>query len=400
MNTMQWNLHLILKASACCLTALCLTLGSTALIADEKGDKKGDEKKEEVKKEEPKKEAPKKEEPKKEAEKPAPKKEEPKKEEPKAPAVTVKTLVTNLENPSGIAIQAGTGHVFVASRYGVYRYDAKGKTVDLEIAGYPTDIYGKGPMYNIGPLGLAFLDKDHLVVGDGSRPDAEELVRIYKVGDKPVAKWVKEDTAVQTLGPIKASDKSAKGEGNFYGVAVGGGDIFITCNGDDTKGWVAKSVVKDGKAGPLELTIATKEATSVDAPVAITFSPDGKELVIGQMGEMNVANDALLTFYDPKTGKLTKSLKTGLSDIAGLAYSPKTKKLYATDFSWVDTTKGGLFELKIDGDKVTAEKIVSLDKPAAIAFDAEGNLYLTAFGTQGKDAEKSPGSLAIINAGL
>ncbi|MFH1299710.1 MAG: hypothetical protein ABIK07_01520 [Planctomycetota bacterium] len=397
---MQWNLHLILKASACCLTALCLTLGSTALIADEKGDKKGDAKKEEAKKEEPKKETPKKEEPKKEAEKPAPKKEEPKKEEPKAPAVTVKTLVTNLENPSGIAIQDGTGHVFVASRYGVYRYDAKGKTVDLEIAGYPTDIYGKGPMYNIGPLGLAFLDKDHLVVGDGSRPDAEELVRIYKVGDKPVAKWVKEDTAVQTLGPIKASDKSAKGEGNFYGVAVGGGDIFITCNGDDTKGWVAKSVVKDGKAGPLELTIATKEATSVDAPVAITFSPDGKELVIGQMGEMNVANDALLTFYDPKTGKLTKSLKTGLSDIAGLAYSPKTKKLYATDFSWVDTTKGGLFELKIDGDKVTAEKIVSLDKPAAIAFDAEGNLYLTAFGTQGKDAEKSPGSLAIINAGL
>ncbi len=397
---MQWNLHLILKASACCLTALCLTLGSTALIADEKGDKKGDEKKEEAKKEEPKKEAPKKEEPKKEAEKPAPKKEEPKKEEPKAPAVTVKTLVTNLENPSGIAIQEGTGHVFVASRYGVYRYDAKGKTVDLEIAGYPTDIYGKGPMYNIGPLGVAFLDKDHLVVGDGSRPDAEELVRIYKVGDKPVAKWVKEDTAVQTLGPIKASDKTAKGEGNFYGVAVGGGDIFITCNGDDTKGWVAKSVVKDGKAGPLELTIATKEATSVDAPVAITFSPDGKELVIGQMGEMNVANDSLLTFYDPKTGKLTKSLKTGLSDIAGLAYSPKTKKLYATDFSWVDTTKGGLFELKIDGDKVTAEKIISLDKPAAIAFDAEGNLYLTAFGTQGEDAEKSPGSLAIIKAGL
>lgn len=402
---MQWNLNLIFKASACCLTALCLTLGSTALIADEKGDKKGDEKKEAAKKEEPKKEAPKKEapkkeEPKKEAAKPAPKKEAPKKEEPKKPAVTVKTLVTNLENPSGLAIQDGTGHVFVASRYGIYRYDAKGKTVDLEIAGYPTDVYGKGPKYNVGPLGVAFMSKDQLVVGDGSRPDGEELVRIYKVGDKPVAKWVKEDTAVQTLGPIKAGDKTAKGEGNFYGVAVGGGDIFITCNGDDTKGWVAKSVIKDGKAGPLELTIATKEATNVDAPVAITFSPDGKELVIGQMGEMNVANDALLTFYDPKTGKLKKSLKTGLSDIAGLAYSPKTKKLYATDFSWVDTTKGGLFELKIDGDKVTAEKIVSLDKPAAIAFDKEGNLYLTAFGTQGKDPEKSPGSLAIIKAGL
>lgn len=400
---MQWNLHQLFKVSACCLTALCLTLGSSLLVADEKGDKKGDAKKE-TKKEAPKKEAAKKEAPKKEekkpAAKPAAKKAEPKKEAPKKPAVTVKTLVTNLENPSGIAIQEGTGHVFVASRYGIYRYDAKGKTVDLEIAGYPTDIYGKGPKYNVGPLGLAFLSKDQLVVGDGSRPDGSELVRIYKVGDKPVAKWAKEDTAAQTLGPIKAGPKTAKGEGNFYGVATGGGDIFVTCNGDDTKGWVAKSVVKDGKAGPLELTIATKEATKVDAPVAITFSLDGKQLVIGQMGEMNVANDSLLTFYDPKTGKLTKSLKTGLSDIAGLAYSPKTKKLYATDFSWVDTKKGGLFELKIDGDKVTAEKIVSLDKPAAIAFDKDGNLYLSSFGTQGKDAEKSPGSLAMIKAGL
>ncbi len=56
--------------------------------------------------------------------------------------------------------------------------------------------------------------------------------------------------------------------------------------------------------------------------------------------------------------------------------------------------------MKIEGDKVTAEKVISLDKPAAIAFDKEGNLYLTSFGTQGKDAEKSPGSLAVIKAGL
>ena len=62
---------------------------------------------------------------------------------------------------------------------------------------------------------------------------------------------------------------------------MGDGAIYITCNGDDTKGWVAKSVIKDGKAGPLEPSIATKEATNVDAPVAITFSLDGKELVIG-----------------------------------------------------------------------------------------------------------------------
>ncbi len=198
----------------------------------------------------------------------------------------------------------------------------------------------------------------------------------------------------------KRATNRPKAKATFTALPLVVDTIFVTCNGDDTKGWVAKSVIKDGKAGPLELSIETKTATNVDAPAAITFTLDGKELVVGQMGEVNVAGDALLTFYDPKTGKLTKSLKTGLSDIAGLAYSPKTKKLYATDFSWVDAAKGGLFELKIEGDKVTAEKVISLDKPAAIAFDKEGNLYLTVFGTQGKDPEKSPGSLSVIKAGL
>ena len=230
--------------------------------------------------------------------------------------ITMKPLVSNLENPSGIAVHEVTGHVFIASRYGVYRYNSDTHAVTLEIANStkPTGTYGKGTFetstkFNIGPLGLAFLDKDHLIVGDGSKADAEELVRVYKIGAEPAKTAITEDKAVHTLGPIKAGELSVKGEGNFYGVAVGAGAIFITSNGDDTKGWVVKSEIKDGKPGPLTPSIATKVATEVDAPVAITFSLDGKELVIGQMGEMNVAGDALLTTYDPKTGKLKKSTK-------------------------------------------------------------------------------------------
>jgi len=336
----------------------------------------------------------------------APAKKTPPKKTPakKTPPKTLKALkrVIDLESPTGIAIQPGTGHVFIASRWGVYRYLPKEHKVSLEIDGYGTGVYGKGPKYNIGPLGLAFLDQSHLVVGDGSRKDGEELVRVYKVGDKPLApkKWVKEDTAAFTLGPIKPGKQSKRGEGNFYGVAIGAGSIFVTSNGDDTKGWILKSVVKDGKPGALATAIATKTATGVDAPVAITFSPDGKELVVGQMGEMNVAGDSLLTIYDPATGKLKKKYTTGLSDITGLAYSPKTKKLYATDFSWTDPTKGGLFELQIAGDKVTAKKILPFDKPAAIAFDKAGKLYVTEFGTQAKGSKMSPGSLQVVDPGL
>ena len=317
--------------------------------------------------------------------------------------VKAKVLARGLDNPTGVAVHPKSGDVYIATHSGVMKYTAGAKkkkgSATLAIGGYPdpTDIYGKGPKYPIGPLGVTFTSDGLLVVGDGSRKDGAELVRIYKVDGE---KAIKESDAVHTLGPIKPSDQSAKGEGNFYGVAIGAGAIYITCNGDDTKGWIAKAEVKDGKPGTLVPTIATKEQTQVDAPVPLTFSPDGSELVVGQMGEVNVAGDSLLTTYDPKTGTLKKKWKTGLSDIAGLAYSPKTKKLYAVDFSWVDAKQGGLFRLDIEGDAVKATKLVSLDKPTALAFDKEGKLYITVFGTEDPNGDRSPGKLLSIEPGL
>ncbi len=314
------------------------------------------------------------------------------------------TVLSGIDNPCGVAVQLATGHVFIAAHSGVHRLDPKSGKAHVEINGFPTDVYGKGPKYNIGPLGLAFLDDEHLIVGDGSRPDGEELVRIFKVGkDSPHANHdpINEEAAVVTLGPIKASEETAKGEGNFYGVATNGKLIFVTCNGDDTKGWVAKSEVKQGKPGPLKLAIATKVVTDTDAPVPAIFSLDGKDLVVGQMGEVtSPPGDSLLTIYDPETGKLKKKYKTVLNDIAGLAYSPITKKLYATDYSWSDPKAGGLFRLDISGDEVTATKIASLDKPTALAFDKSGVLYVAVFGTVAEGSEKPAGSLVKFESGL
>lgn len=315
-----------------------------------------------------------------------------------------KVRVTNLENPSGVGVHAGTGDVFVASRYGVYRYNPAAKKVHLEIAGYPepVDTYGKGPTYNIGPLGIGFLGAEHLIVGDGSRPDGQELVRVYKINPEysDDAEPIKEESAEFTLGPIEAGEASAKGEGNFYGVAATDSAIYITCNGDDTKGWVAKADIMEGKPGTLTPFIATKEATEVDAPIGITLNPDQSQLVVSQGGEINIEGDSLLTMYNPADGTLSKKMATGLHDICGLAYSPKTGKLYCVDFAWIDTTQGGLFELVIDGDNVTANKLLSLDKPTALSFDANGKLYITVFGTQEEGSEKSPGQLIAIEPGL
>lgn len=373
------------------LTALSFAAVNLVPVAYAQDAAKTEEKKAEEKKAEEKKAEDKKPE-EKPADKPAP----------TATEAPPKLCVIHLENPSGVAVHPKTGHVFATSRQGIFRYVPATNKIYLEVEGFPTDEYGKGPKYNIGPLGVTTWGDDRLIVSDGSQKDGEEVIRIYKIADELPAKPRKATETESVLGPIKGNpEANYKGEGNYYAAVVWNDTIYVTSNGDDTKGWIVTSKITDGKPGELTPTIATKEATQVDAPVAITVTPDGTSLVVGQMGEVTVPGDSLLTMYD-KDGKMTKNYKTGLNDIAGLAYSPKTGKLYATDFAWAEEIKnnGGLFELEIVGDEVKPKKIMSLDRPTALAFDKDGRLYITVFGTGKDTGDKPTGGLLRLEPGL
>ncbi len=314
--------------------------------------------------------------------------------------VKVTPVLTGLLNPSGLAAEPGTTHLLVSDSGAgrILCFHTDGWEYEKVVTKFGKDVYGKGPMYDVGPLGLAFMGKQ-LVVGGGEKVDGEEVVSIFTM--PPHGKSITADKAT-TLGPIKAGADSAKGEGNFFGVAVTKNAIYITSNGDDTKGWILKSEISGGKAGPLKPFIATKSAVSVDAPAGIAVDKHG-HLVVGQMGEVGVAGDSLLTIYD-ESGKLLASPKTGLSDIVGLAYSPKSGKLYAVDFSWADPKAGGLFRIDLSGETkdatVKTEKLCSLDKPAAMAFGNDGALYVAEFGTQAEGSTVRPGRLVKIEGDL
>ena len=299
-------------------------------------------------------------------------------------------VLDGLHNPSGLAVQPGTGHLFVSdSGAGKIVRIVDGKAEDV-VTDFPSDVYGKGPKYNIGPLGLAFIDEDTLVVGGGGKPDTEEVIRVYTV-PKAGEEAIKADAMKATLGPLESNEEEAA-EGNYYAVAVTKTGIFATANGDDTKGWVVRAAInEDGTFGDLERYIATKEATNVDAPVAITVSPKG-HLVVGQMGEITAPNDGLVTFYDAKSKKMLLNLETGLHDETALIYSPKGH-LYALDFAWAKPEDGGLYRLDAEGkgdeQQITPKKIVALKKPAAIAFGTDGSLYIAVFGDTEGDGEEA-----------
>jgi DNA-binding beta-propeller fold protein YncE len=289
-----------------------------------------------------------------------------------------KALVENLDTPVGVAVQPSTGDVFVSVNKAIHRLKkAEGYEASVAVDGFASDIYGKGPKYNIGPLGLHFISPKVLAVGGGDLLDGAEVVRFYAISDKPGSIICSEVMA--SSGPIAAGASSVKGEGNFYALTQVGSDIFVTCNGDDTKGWISKITLDGEKPGPLTPFIATKEKLSTDAPCGIAVSPAG-DLVVSQMGEINVPADSLLCFYDPKTGNLKTQIKTALHDLVSIAYSKKTGKLYGVDFAWMDLAKGALVELVVEGDQVKVNKLADLTKPTAIAIDDEGNGFVTIIG--------------------
>jgi DNA-binding beta-propeller fold protein YncE len=312
----------------------------------------------------------------------------------------VEEVVGGLSNPCGVAVQPGTGKIFITdSANGRVCRVESGKLQDV-ITGSPKDVYGKGPFYDIGPLGLAFTgDGKSLVVGDGGYKDGQECIRVFSVPDagKPALNYEKD--ASQKLGPL-APAEGVLGEGNLYALALSSSALYVTCNGDDTKGWVAKADVNGTKFGKLERWLPTKEMVEVDAPVGITLSKQG-DIVVGQMGEVNKPQDSLLTFYSAKTGKMLMNLETKLYDITGLAYSPKTGLLYATDFAWMKSDEGGLYRLDASQSGVKTTKIASLDKPTALAFAPDGTLYVTVIGpkAEGENASKQ-GKLLKIAPGL
>ena len=161
---------------------------------------------------------------------------------------TVDTVAEGLNVPCGVAIQPETGHVFVAdSAAGRVVRIVDGKVEDV-IVDFPIDKYGKGPVYPIGPLGLTFIDQKVLAVGGGGYPDAKDKLRVYNVPDVGAAALNADEDDVSAL-ELPATEKLA-GEGNFYGVAFTGDALFVTCNGDDTKGWIARAGVKGAKLVP------------------------------------------------------------------------------------------------------------------------------------------------------
>jgi hypothetical protein len=315
------------------------------------------------------------------------------------PKVQVDSIISGLDNPTAVVLRPGTDELLVsesgAGRILRVAVGSPAKSTPL-ITGFPVADAPAGLGFRVGPLGIAFIDRNVFVVGSGGSKLGQEVVRLFTMPSAD--KTLTVDSAQQSLGPFPASSESTTGEGFFYSVLTLPEMVLVTSHGDDA-GYVLRSVSLQGKTfSGLRPLIKTKALTGAGNPTALAITKRG-ELVVGQSGSFDKPNDAMLSFFNPKNGKLLLTLPTGMHDIFALAYHPQSGNLYALDFAFAEGKDAGLYRIdaaKKDGKPAAVGvKIATLQRPTAMAFNGDGALYVTVLG-DAKQAGAKSGQLLKI----
>ncbi len=139
-------------------------------------------------------------------------------------------------------------------------------------------------------------------------------------------------------------------------------------------------------------------AINVTSPAMANGSKSG-HLVILETGGWTATADSRLKFFDPtaESDALRLDLDLPLIDAVAFAYSPTTKQLYVLDLNLNDPANGGLYRIDSAGSgAVRAEKLLTLARPSALAFGANGELWITTLG----ETPESEGRLVKVTESL
>ncbi len=322
----------------------------------------------------------------------------------------VEVVVDGLTHPSAIAIQPGTGHVFVSDSGAGRVVRVVDGELEPVITGFDVAALDNELPYDAGPLGLAFLNQETLVVGEGGMPVGEDLLRIFEVpksGESPITTDVlkkpdppKTNREARSLFPPVApvpeplslpSRANQPGLGDYYGILATEEAVYASTSGDAGRGWIARADrIRDGLTF-FQRFIGTQTETKSSNPMAITRSPEGY-LAIGLAGNADSTGDSKLAFYNEQ-GELLGSFPMGLNDVVGIAYGPKYGRLFAIDFDRQKPGGGGLYKIVATDDEVGCKpvKIMDLASPTAMRFDSRGDLYVSLLGDSNSTNDEGTG---------
>jgi hypothetical protein len=304
---------------------------------------------------------------------------------------TAETIASGLACPTSLAVRGGAAAVAPFQLYiaeagagRIVRVAAeKGAKAEPVITGFP--LGGSDPYFgaNLGPLGVAFITANRLLVGTGGLADGGDLLRVYNIEANAELAY---DAADHSAGPLGVSNRSK--ERSFASVAASESACFVAVHAGDARGWVLKATVDANRVAGLEPFVAAADLGAAGRPSAVAVNPRANHhyVLVATGGEVDGSPDSRLTMVSPTSGDAALALAPGLRDITAIAYSPNND-LYVADFAADEAGAGGVYRLEaaqVDGrESCRAVRIASVERPTGLAFTPDGALFVTTFGEAG-----------------
>lgn len=299
--------------------------------------------------------------------------------------IAVEKVLTGLHGPCAIAVRPSSGdpgEVFVAeSGAGRVVKLASGKAGDGPeiITGFDAPSAADEKSGAGGVQSLIFLDHTRLVVAGGDH-EGKPFARMYEVGNLDTT--LKADESKQSA-DLPESDE-AEAIRSFHDLARTlpndkvADALIAAANGERGPAGIWKIAVRANTLGEIAPFGTAKSGSGGTAVGGAAIANPGF-VVIAAGTEDAPKNASVLKFMNPVDGRTILQTNTDLQQIVGVAYSPTTGDLFVADGK-----AGAIYRLDDAGGPgkaaCKAVKIADVSQPTALAFAADGSLYVTSLG--------------------
>jgi len=254
-------------------------------------------------------------------------------------------------------------------------------------------------------LELSFLNHRTLLVAGASRQGKWVALSAYDIPDAGLPVAADKASTWPALEHADAEEDVAATRRRWCRLTVVNDRVFLASAASHVAGRIDRVIWRQGKPGAVQ-SWRTGARLETIGPTAVGINNRGY-LVTTWLRNAADGREGFLRFHAPADGRGVLDLPVDLPSMVDLAYHQRegVDRLYVLDLGRNRAAGGGLYRIDAsrlsgEGPAVRAVQIVRLTRPTAMAFAADGRLFITTAGGPDASGAARQGKLLVVRGDL